>query len=319
MGMKTEMKWRRRFFADFVSSGKREGREPDRWQRKVKGPLKPEMVSVEQTAAEWHGFAHPSVSTSYFLKRIQEPGRLEATGTGRNGEIEMREFLVIEDEQKIRDVIVSYLQNEGFTVWEAATGTEGLRLFAGKAIDFVILDLMLPDVPGETLCQQIREQSPVPIIMLTAKVGEEDRIKGLALGADDYVIKPFSPRELIARVKAILRRSGPDLLATRVTFNGGDLVIDSGAQTVWKQGKTVHLTPAEYKLLSVMARHPGRPFSREELVIKAFGYDYHGDDRTIDQHVKNLRHKIESDPRTPEYIQTVYGFGYRFAPRERSR
>lgn len=231
----------------------------------------------------------------------------------------MRAFLVIEDEQKIRDVIVSYLKNEGYTTWEATTGEEGLKLFEKETIDFVILDLMLPDGPGEVVCQKIREQSPVPVLMLTAKVGEEDRIKGLSLGADDYVIKPFSPRELIARVKAILRRSGQDLLATRVTYNDGDLVIDTETQTVLKQGETVHLTPAEYKLLSVMARHPGRPYSREELVIKAFGYDYHGEDRIIDQHVKNLRHKIESDPREPSYIQTVYGFGYRFAGRKQMR
>lgn len=228
----------------------------------------------------------------------------------------MKTILVVDDEQKIREVITSYLQNEGYLTLEAANGKEALELIQEHAIDFVILDLMLPDLSGEKVCQRIREQSPVPILMLTAKVSEEERIQGLSIGADDYVTKPFSPREILARVKAILRRSGQDLLATRMIYNDGDLVIDTDKQIVLKNGENVHLTPAEYKLLLVLARHPERPFSREELIEKVFGFDYAGEDRTIDQHVKNLRHKIESDPKKPDYILTVYGYGYRFVGRK---
>lgn len=225
--------------------------------------------------------------------------------------------MVVDDEQKIREVITSYLQSEGYTTLEAGNGREALELIQQHSIDFVILDLMLPDLSGETVCQKIREQSPVPILMLTAKVAEEDRVQGLSSGADDYVIKPFSPRELVARVKAILRRSGQDLLASRMIYHDGDLIIDTDKQTVFKHGEYVHLTPAEYKLLLVLARHPERPFSREELIEKVFGFDYAGEDRTIDQHVKNLRHKIETDPKKPAYILTVYGYGYRFVGRKK--
>lgn len=223
---------------------------------------------------------------------------------------------MVDDEQKIREVISSYLQNEGYQILEAANGKDALEIMRKKAIDFVILDLMLPDLSGEKVCQQIREQSPVPILMLTAKVMEEDRIRGLSIGADDYVTKPFSPREIVARVKAILRRSGQEILASQITYNNGDFVIDTVKQAVYKNGKHVHLTLVEYKLLLVLARHPERPFSREELIEKIFGFDYEGDDRTIDQHIKNLRHKIETDPKKPDYILTVYGYGYRFVGRK---
>lgn len=223
---------------------------------------------------------------------------------------------MVDDEQKIREVISSYLQNEGYQILEAANGKDALEIMRKKAIDFVILDLMLPDLSGEKVCQQIREQSPVPILMLTAKVTEEDRIRGLSIGADDYVTKPFSPREIVARVKAILRRSGQEILASQITYNNGDFVIDTVKQAVYKNGKHVHLTLVEYKLLLVLARHPERPFSREELIEKIFGFDYEGDDRTIDQHIKNLRHKIETDPKKPDYILTVYGYGYRFVGRK---
>lgn len=227
-----------------------------------------------------------------------------------------RVVLIVDDEAKIREVLASYLQNEGFTTLEASKGTEALEIAQEENLDFIILDLMLPDVSGETICQTIRQYSPVPILMLTAKVSEADRIKGLAIGADDYVIKPFSPKEVVQRVKAILRRSGHDLLASKVSFQNGDLVIDTDNQNVVKKGKEVHLTPAEFKLLLVLARHPNRPFSREELIEKVFGFSYSGDDRTIDQHVKNLRQKIETDPKKPVYLLTVYGFGYRFLKRK---
>jgi two-component system, OmpR family, response regulator ResD len=148
---------------------------------------------------------------------------------------------------------------------------------------------------------------------LTAKISEGSRIEGFALGADDYVIKPFSPREVVARLKAILRRSHQDLLASRISYRDGELMIDTNRKEVFIRGEAVSLTPAEFKLLLILARHPDRSFSREELIEKAFGMSYMGDDRIIDQHIKNLRQKIEPNPKKPQYIITVYGFGYRFA------
>jgi DNA-binding response OmpR family regulator len=229
-----------------------------------------------------------------------------------------RSILIVDDEEKIRDVVASYLKREGYQVLEAATGAEALVRLTEEKVDLVILDLMLPDVPGEEVCRLIRARSPVPVLMLTAKVGEEDRIRGLSLGADDYVIKPFSPRELVARVKAVLRRSsGDELLADQVVFRDGRLLIDARRREVYRDGRLVPLTPHEYKLLLVLARHPNRPFTREELVEKISGFDYAGDVRTIDQHIKNLRQKIEPNPKNPDYILTVYGVGYKFAPGER--
>ncbi|MCH5586649.1 response regulator transcription factor [Shimazuella sp. AN120528] len=227
----------------------------------------------------------------------------------------MQNVLIVDDEDKIRDVLASYLGQAGFKTLEAVNGKEALHIVHEVQLDFVILDLMLPDVSGEIICQQIRALSPIPILMLTAKVSESDRITGLSIGADDYVIKPFSPKEVVARVKAILRRSKHDLLTNKVVFRDGELVIDVGKQMVLKHGKEVHLTPGEFKLLVVLARHPNRPFSREELIGKVFGFDYEGDDRIIDQHVKNLRHKIEDSPKKPRYLTTVYGLGYRFMGR----
>lgn len=224
----------------------------------------------------------------------------------------MKSILIVDDEEKIRDVIASYLHSEGFQTKEAANGKQAVEMILHFPIDLIILDLMLPDLSGEEVCQQVRQISPVPILMLTAKAAEEDRITGLAIGADDYVVKPFSPREVVARVKVILRRSGNDLLADRISFQNGDLIIDAVKRKVFKKEKDANLTPVEYKLLLVLARHPGRSFAREELIEKVFGYDYTGEVRTIDQHIKNLRYKIEADPSCPVYILTVYGFGYRF-------
>ncbi|UWE04253.1 response regulator transcription factor [Laceyella sacchari] len=183
----------------------------------------------------------------------------------------MRKILIVDDEEKIREVLVSYLEKEGYATLEAANGTEALKLFNEEAPDLVILDLMLPDVSGETVCQRIRGQSPVPILMLTAKISEGSRIEGFALGADDYVIKPFSPREVVARLKAILRRSHQDLLASRISYRDGELMIDTDRKEVLIRGEAVSLTPAEFKLLLILARHPDRSFSREELIEKAFG------------------------------------------------
>ncbi|WP_426451545.1 response regulator transcription factor [Paenibacillus sp. S-38] len=226
----------------------------------------------------------------------------------------MKRILVVDDEDKIRDVVVSYLQKDGFHTLEAAAGREALQILQSEPVDLIVLDLMLPDMDGEQLCQTVRSMNSVPILMLTAKVSENSRIKGLSLGADDYVIKPFDPREVVARIRTILRRSDDSqLLADRLSFQEGELVIDSLKRLVFLKGEPVNLTPNEYKLLLCLAKYPQRHFTREDLIEKVLGYDFEGDIRTIDQHVKNLRQKLESDPRNPKYIVTVYGSGYRFA------
>ncbi|NOZ25796.1 MAG: response regulator transcription factor [Nitrospirae bacterium] len=217
--------------------------------------------------------------------------------------------LIVEDEKKISDIVKAYLENEGFRVSVADTGQGALDLLKDGA-DLIILDLMLPDMPGEDICQAIREDSEIPIIMLTAKSEEEERIKGLGIGADDYVVKPFSPRELVARVKALLRRSKG--LKKMMSFNNGDLVIDASRFEVIKNGSVVVFTPTEFKLLLNLAERPGQVFTRVQLVNAILGYDFEGYDRTVDAHIKNIRHKIEDDPRNPVYIKTVYGVGYRF-------
>lgn len=218
-------------------------------------------------------------------------------------------ILVVEDEGKIAEIVKAYLEKEGFRITVAETGQKAIsRLKDG--FDLVILDLMLPDMDGEDICEMIRKDSDVPIIMLTAKSEEEQRIKGLGLGADDYVVKPFSPRELVARVKALLRRAGGTAEVTG--FNKSDLVIDSLRFEVNKKGKLVVLTPTEFKLLQCLAGHPGQVFTRLQLVNVILGYDFEGYDRTIDAHIKNIRHKIEDNQRAPSYIKTVYGVGYKF-------
>ena len=217
--------------------------------------------------------------------------------------------LVVEDESKIADIVKAYLEKEKFDVTVADTGQKALTALK-EGFDLIILDLMLPDMDGEDICQTIRNDSDIPIIMLTAKSVEEDRIKGLGIGADDYVVKPFSPRELVARVKALLRRSR----GTRevISFNKGDLAIDSLRFEVRKKGSVVVLTPTEFKLLQCFAERPGQVFTRLQLVNVILGYDFEGYDRTIDAHIKNIRHKVEDNQRTPSYIKTVYGVGYKF-------
>ncbi|HXX58182.1 MAG TPA: response regulator transcription factor [Thermodesulfovibrionales bacterium] len=228
--------------------------------------------------------------------------------TGKSGTI-----LVVEDEKKISDVVVLYLEREGFRVTAADTGEKAMRLLR-EPFDLIILDLMLPDVTGEELCKVIRESSDIPVIMLTAKSGEEDRIKGLGLGADDYVVKPFSPRELVARVKAHLRRTKK--VAEKVlSFNEGLLTLDTETLEVSRGGTPVVLTPTEFRILTVLAEKPGRVLTRLQLINLVQGYDFEGYDRTIDAHVKNLRHKIEEDQRNPLFIKTVYGVGYKFIGR----
>lgn len=217
--------------------------------------------------------------------------------------------LVVEDEPKIAEIVKAYLEKDGFDVTVADTGEKAVSLLK-EGFDLIILDLMLPDMDGEDICKTIRQDSDLPVIMLTAKSDEEDRIAGLGLGADDYVVKPFSPRELVARVKALLRR----VKGTKdiKSFNDEDLVIDSLRFEIRKKGSEVVLTPTEFKLLQCLSDRPGQVFSRLQLVNVILGYDFEGYDRTIDAHIKNIRHKIEDDQRNPSYIKTVYGIGYRF-------
>jgi DNA-binding response OmpR family regulator len=218
-------------------------------------------------------------------------------------------ILVVEDEKNIADVISAYLAREGYKVSLANTGEKAVRLLK-EGFDLIILDLMLPDIQGEDLCSLIRRDSDVPIIMLTAKSAEEDRVKGLGMGADDYVVKPFSPRELVARVHAQLRRTRKS--ADMLSFNRGSLVLNVLNHEVRKNGSTVALTPTEFKILEVMAKRPEAVMSRLQLVNLVQGYDFEGYERTIDAHVKNLRQKIEDNPREPSFIRTVYGIGYKF-------
>ncbi|MGF7399809.1 response regulator transcription factor [Thermoanaerobacterium thermosaccharolyticum] len=222
-------------------------------------------------------------------------------------------ILAIDDEEKILDVIKAYLEREGYSVFTETNGANAINTFKSLKPDLVILDLMLPGLSGEEICSKIRAISKVPILMLTAKVGEDDKVYGFSIGADDYLTKPFSPRELTMRVKAILRRTKDDMALNDIfSFNDGDLVIDTRSYEVKKSGEIVNLTPNEYKLLTVMAQNPNKVFTRGELIEKVMGYDFEGFDRTIDAHIKNLRQKIEDDPKNPLYIKTVYGAGYKF-------
>jgi two-component system response regulator RegX3 len=225
---------------------------------------------------------------------------------------ETRRILLVEDEKTIREAVAAYLEREGYWVTPAEDGQAALDEFAKHRFDLVVLDLMLPKVPGEVVCQRIREQSDVPIIMLTAKGAEEDRVAGLELGADDYLVKPFSPRELVARVRALLRRAHVDEEPQRERLVYGPLEIDVSGHRAFLNGEELDLTASEFKLLLTLARYPGRVYSRMELVEKVLGYDFEGYERTIDSHVKNLRAKLNDDPRDPTFIYTVHGVGYRF-------
>jgi DNA-binding response OmpR family regulator len=226
----------------------------------------------------------------------------------------VRKVLVVDDEPKIAEVVGSYLAKEGFTALHAENASRALELFDQHRPCLVVLDLMLPDMPGEEVCRRLRSRSRVPIIMLTAKVQDADAVRGLAIGADDYVTKPFSPRQLIARVEAVLRRSAAEEspLARELSFCQEDLCIDARKGEVRKRGQPVNLTPTELAIVKLLSANPRRIFSREELISRALGEDFDGYDRTVDAHVKNLRQKIETDPRNPRYIVTVHGLGYRF-------
>ena len=222
-------------------------------------------------------------------------------------------ILLVEDERKLRDLVRSYLERAGFTVLSTASGAEALSLTTTASPDLLILDLGLPDVSGETVAREVRAAGHTPILMLTAKSSEEDRVTGLELGADDYVTKPFSPRELILRVQAILRRGGdsggPD--SGTASYGNGTVVIDEPRRIVTVRGKTVDLTPTEWGILLALASVPGRVYSRFELINRVRGYEFEGYERIVDSHIKNLRRKTERDPGRPEIVKTVLGGGYR--------
>ncbi len=222
-------------------------------------------------------------------------------------------ILVVEDDRNIRTLVVLYLENAGFSTITAADGPGGLEMARRHAPGFVILDLNLPGLDGTELCRELRKTSDVPILMLTARADEIDRVVGFSLGADDYVVKPFSPRELVERVKAILRRaraaSGGEVL------RHGALALDPEKHKVTHSGDEVALTPSEYKLLHALMARPGRAFSRDELVGRLYEHGETVVDRVVDVHIGKLRHKIEPEPSRPRYIETVHGVGYRFAER----
>lgn len=223
-----------------------------------------------------------------------------------------RRILLVEDEKAIREAVAAYLEREGYWVTAVGDGEEAIAEFSKHSFDLLVLDLMLPKTSGEQVTKHVRNTSDVPIIMLTAKGEIEDRIIGLELGADDYLVKPFSPRELVARVRALLRRAHAESEPQRETLTFGDLVIDVAGHKVFVNEKEVELTASEFKLLLTISRYPGRVYSRMELVEKVLGYDFEGYERTIDSHVKNLRAKLGDDPRDPTWIYTVHGVGYRF-------
>jgi DNA-binding response OmpR family regulator len=220
-------------------------------------------------------------------------------------------ILVVDDEARIVKLVRDYMLRAGFDVIEARDGEMALTLARTEQPDLIVLDLMLPGMDGLDICRRLRQESGVPIIMLTARVEEADRIVGLELGADDYVTKPFSPGELVARVRATLRRANGQVGPTAI-LRAGDFELDTAALTACVAGRPVDLTPTEFYLLATLVRQPGRIFGREQLLEAVHGVAFDGYDRSVDSHIKNLRRKIEADPRNPHYIQTVYGVGYRF-------
>jgi DNA-binding response OmpR family regulator len=225
----------------------------------------------------------------------------------------MTTILVVDDEPVVRDVVVRYLERDGFTTVEAATGDDARELIEAREPSLVVLDVMLPGMDGLELCRWIRSHADVPVILLTARVDETDRIVGLELGADDYVTKPFSPRELVARVRAVLRRTREERPRAGA-IEVADLTIDGGARRVTRGGEELTLTAKEFDLLWFLASHRGLVFSRETLMDRVWGYRTAVDTGTVTVHVRRLREKIEPEPSSPSHLQTVWGVGYRFAP-----
>jgi two-component system alkaline phosphatase synthesis response regulator PhoP len=221
-----------------------------------------------------------------------------------------KNVLIVDDDIKTVELVKLYLIRDGYGVLTAYDGVEALRLARESRPDLIVLDLMLPDIDGFEVCRILRQESDVPVIMLTARSTDQDKLTGLGLGADDYVTKPFSPKELAARVQAVLRRlpreRGPE------EIRSGELSMNFTNHEAWLAGRPLDLTSVEFKLLGILAKEPGRVFSRANLIEEALGFDFEGFDRTIDVHILNLRRKLELDPSHPKYIKTVYGVGYKF-------
>ena len=226
----------------------------------------------------------------------------------------VKSILAVDDEPKILEVVASFLESKGYQVYRAESGSQALELFEKNNISLVLLDLMLPDISGEEVCAALRKTSRVPIVMLTAKSAEASHLNGLNLGADDYITKPFSLKVLAAHVEAILRRTEGDLvpLAVKNSWRDGDLTVDFEKNVVMKGGRALNLTPSEHKILAALIKYPGKVFSREELISLVFDSEFDSYDRVIDNHVKNLRQKIEDDTRNPVYVLTIRGLGYKF-------
>lgn len=224
-------------------------------------------------------------------------------------------ILVVDDEKKIVDLVKMYLEREGYRVLAAYDGKTALELARREKPALIVLDWMLPALSGVDVCRTLRQESAVPIVMLTARAEETDKLVGLELGADDYMTKPFSPRELVARIRAVLRRSEGTLTGAPESVTVGDVTADLARHEIRLSGRVVDVTPTEFALLSTLIQTPGRVYTRLQLLDKALGDSYEGYERTIDAHIKNLRQKLEPDPAHPRYILTVYGIGYKFADR----
>jgi DNA-binding response OmpR family regulator len=226
----------------------------------------------------------------------------------------IQSIIVVEDDRKMARMVKAYLEGAGYRVVHFEKGREAIKAALKEMPLLVILDLKLPDISGEEVCQELKEIGDFPIIMLTSKSQEEERITGFALGADDYVVKPFSPRELVYRVKAVLKRAQKKDLseASALSFNNGLLTIDGQTYQVKRKGSQVKLTPTEVKILFTLAATPQKVFTREDLVESALGYQFEGYERSIDAHIKHIRQKIGDDSRNPVFIHTIYGVGYKF-------
>ncbi len=224
-----------------------------------------------------------------------------------------KRILVVDDEEKIRELLKLYLENEGFETHQAVDGQQALKMLQKNNYNLVVLDLMMPGTDGWEVCKRIRQSSQIPVIMLTARSDEIDRVLGLELGADDYIVKPFSPREAVARVKAVLRRtvSWPKAAESDV-LQYNDITVNAASREVYINNTSISLTPKEFDLLYYLAKSPGRAYTREQLLQNVWGYDYYGDLRTVDTHVNRLRDKLNRASDGVQYIDTVWGVGYKF-------
>lgn len=221
-------------------------------------------------------------------------------------------ILIVDDEVKILDIIEAYLIANNYVVYKAQTGNEALEKIEKYTPQLIVLDIMLPDVDGINILKKVRESNNTPIIMLTAKSDEDDILTGLHLGADDYMVKPFRPKELVARIETVLRRADPHSTESKLIFNNRELIIDPESKEVFFNNKLISMTYTEFDILFTLANTPNKIFSRSELIEKIKGFDFEGLDRSIDSHIKNIRRKLECDPKNPKYILTIHGTGYRF-------